>query len=75
MKKTETLWSVGLINDLTHARLRLLVWAETPEDAVAKLTGTLIGKGCEYTHTNTKPEYDISGEGPHNKHLTREIDI
>ena len=43
-------------------------------EAYAAMTGTLIGKGCEYTYTNTKPEYDISGEGPHNKHLTRVVD-
>ena len=63
-----------MTNNRTHARLRLLVWAEDPAEAVAKLTGSLLGEGCEYTHTNTKPEYDTS-EYPSNRHLRREVEI
>jgi hypothetical protein len=74
MTKTETLWSVGMTNNRTHARLRLLVWAADLAEAEAKLAGTLLGEGCEYTHTNTKPEYDTS-EYPMIKHLKREIEI
>ena len=69
MAKREQLFSVGLLNNHTHAKLRLMVWAADADAAAEKLRGVLTGAGCEYTWRNTLPEYNATGTD----HVYREV--
>ena len=69
MNVLEQLWSVGLLNKRTHARLRLMVWGRDRADAEAKLDGVLFGDGCEYDLRNTIPEPAIGDGKPVNRYV------
>lgn len=54
---TEYLYQVNFRNKETGEQMHLNVWAESADAATYKLTGTLIGFGCEYAWVSTGPLY------------------
>jgi len=53
----ERLYSVGIKHKETGEKINLEVWAETNEQATAKLLNSVIGIDKQYAWTGTGPVY------------------
>ena len=63
--KMTQLFDVKVTNRQTGNKLNLLVWAMNAAEAKEKLTGALIGPGCEYSLRGVEPHLERGRECYH----------